>query len=161
MLKIILYGWDNGRKDLLRRNLSAFFKVTIPGEDKMISYGRGEELILSSYETAREIYADPCLLIVQEKANLKKIRKISKQAMAVFHSEQSEQLAELVRLGIPVIPCGMSLKDTVTFSSLAQEEAVVALQRSIPSLYGDHCEPMEIHCCVLHSFYLFFCRRMF
>lgn len=42
------------------------------------------------------------------------------------------------------VPCGLSQKNTVTFSSIGNDTAVVALQRSLVTLKGNVAEPREI-----------------
>lgn len=45
----------------------------------------------------------------------------------------------------PLISCGMSAKDTVTFSSLRRDGGMICLQRQITTFSGRIAEPQEYH----------------
>jgi hypothetical protein len=63
---------------------------------------------------------------------------------AVIDSDSSEAADMLRGDGIQTITCGLSQKDTVTFSSLENDRAVVSLQRGLKALDGSHIEPVEV-----------------
>lgn len=63
--------------------------------------------------------------------------------VGVLQAEHHAAARLLGRLGVPAVSCGMASTDTLTFSSLAGESAVVCLQRGIPSLGGAVVEPGE------------------
>ena len=50
----------------------------------------------------------------------------------------------LLKNGVETVTCGLSPKDTITFSSIGQEHAVVALQRGLRTLDGSIAEPAEL-----------------
>lgn len=43
----------------------------------------------------------------------------------------------------PLISCGMSAKDTVTFSSIREKDGIICLQRQINTFSGRIVEPQE------------------
>lgn len=57
----------------------------------------------------------------------------------------NEQAVSILRnRNIRTVTCGLSQKDTVTFSSLDSDRAVISLQREIFSLTGENVGPREI-----------------
>ena len=65
-------------------------------------------------------------------------------ATVIVSSEDENTLRLLARAGAQTIVCGLSSKDTVTFSSRSEDSAVVSLTRTIPGLAGEPLEPMDI-----------------
>jgi len=63
---------------------------------------------------------------------------------AVVNSDNSEAADMLRGDGVQTVTCGLSQKDTVTFSSLENDRAVVSLQRGLKSLDGSDIEPVEV-----------------
>ena len=63
--------------------------------------------------------------------------------IAVIDSDNSEAADVLLEDGIQTVTCGLSQKDTVTFSSLENDRAVVSLQRRLTALDGKEVEPVE------------------
>lgn len=60
----------------------------------------------------------------------------------------NEEAIEIIRKNnMQAITCGLSQKDTFTFSSIDQDKAVVSLQRELFSLDGGYVEPSEIPVC--------------
>lgn len=64
--------------------------------------------------------------------------------LAVIDSDNEKAADMLKRMGISTITCGFSQKDTVTFSSLENDSAVVSLQRGITALDGSEVLPVDI-----------------
>ncbi len=63
---------------------------------------------------------------------------------AVVDSE-NKNAANMLRVdGIQTVTCGLSQKDTVTFSSLDNDRAVVSLQRGLKALDGSDIDPVEV-----------------
>lgn len=63
---------------------------------------------------------------------------------AVVDSENREAAKMLHNDKIETVTCGLSQKDTVTFSSLDSDRAVVSLQRRLKALDGTEIEPVEV-----------------
>ena len=64
--------------------------------------------------------------------------------MVIVSSEEEEQLRQLARLRVQTVTCGLSCKDTVTFSSKSEESAVISLMRAVRGLSGEAMEPMDL-----------------
>lgn len=63
---------------------------------------------------------------------------------AVVDSDSVGAVSLLRGKGIETVTCGLSQKDTFTFSSLENDHAVVSLQRSIKALDGSDIVPVEV-----------------
>lgn len=69
---------------------------------------------------------------------------IPKNFFAVVDPENEEAVAMLRKNCMQTITCGLSQKDSVTFSSINQDGAVVSLQRGLVRLDGKLTEPEEV-----------------
>ena len=62
----------------------------------------------------------------------------------IVPSECKEALQFALKCNCPTVTCGLGSKDTITLSSFVENQAVVAIQRSIHSITGTVIEPVEI-----------------
>lgn len=69
---------------------------------------------------------------------------LPKAHAAVLNPENEQTAALLKARHIPVVTCGLSHKDTVTFSSRTPTTALVSLQREIHTAAGVLVEPREL-----------------
>ena len=69
---------------------------------------------------------------------------IPENYFAVVDPENEEAVKMLRKSCMQTVTCGLSQKDTVTFSSIEQDSAVVSLQRGILRLDGKSIEPVEV-----------------
>lgn len=70
-------------------------------------------------------------------------RVISDRHIAIVSGDCSKTVESLMSSNTTAITCGMSLRDTLTFSSIHDTGAVVSLQRSILTVFGHAVEPFE------------------
>lgn len=63
---------------------------------------------------------------------------------AVVDPLNEDAVRLLQKCCLQTVTCGMSLRDTLTFSSIGGETAVVSLQRALVTLKGETVEPREI-----------------
>ena len=66
------------------------------------------------------------------------------ERLCVCNSAQETDVALARKSGGEVITCGMSLRDSITFSSCAESRCVIGVQRSINRLDGSRAEPFEL-----------------
>ncbi|MDR3552730.1 MAG: hypothetical protein P4L75_06355 [Clostridia bacterium] len=69
---------------------------------------------------------------------------IPNEFCAIVDPANAEAVNALRKSCMQTITCGMSRRDTVTFSSLGSGEAVISLQRALQSLDGSAVEPREL-----------------
>ncbi len=71
---------------------------------------------------------------------------ISGERYLIFDSSNPCDIKAAKNSGGEVITCGLSLRDSVTFSSLTDENCVISIQRSITRFDSGKTEPREIPC---------------
>lgn len=106
--------------------------------------GRGPELFL---HTAPGLFGtdDPGVLLIAREgcAMPKSLSILRNTAAVVVSSEEEGQLGFFAALPVRVITCGLSSKDTLTFSSRGEGRAVVSLLRELDTPNG-RIEPMDL-----------------
>ena len=70
-------------------------------------------------------------------------RVISDRHIAIVSGDCGKAVESLMSSNTTAITCGMSLRDTLTFSSIHDSGAVVSLQRAILTVFGHAVEPFE------------------
>lgn len=70
--------------------------------------------------------------------------KIPHSFVAIIDSDNRTGADMLRKNGIQTVTCGLSQKDTMTFSSLENDRAVVSLQRGLAALDGSELFPVEV-----------------
>ena len=71
---------------------------------------------------------------------------ISGERYLILDSSNSADIETAKNSSGEVITCGLSLRDSVTFSSCTEENCVINIQRSITGFDGKKIEPCEIPC---------------
>lgn len=144
MVKIILLGQPHNRhlELFFIENLSKHYCLTAFSDNGVLSAGEGKNLMLLSLPKLTYCYSDHCINILTP--HLKLSEPLPAGTTVIAASDDERQLKALAKAQILVITCGLSSKDTFTFSSKEEESAVVALMRSVKSVYGHTVEPMEI-----------------
>lgn len=93
--------------------------------------------------------SEPCSINVSGAAiflNKNEKTAISGERYLIFDSSNPSDIETAKNSGGEVITCGLSLRDSVTFSSLTEENCVISIQRSITRFDGKKTEPCEIPC---------------
>lgn len=62
----------------------------------------------------------------------------------MLDSQNRCAVAFAARSGLRVLDCGLSSRDTLTFSSLSGDDAVICLQRPVEDRQGRTVEPFEL-----------------
>lgn len=147
MVTIVLYG-DKREKKLRRifeKNPPEQYCVYMVSEQSVSVRGKGKSLLLLDVGKTKEVCTEPCLLLVKPGTDLSGLMKVEgENVIALASSACPEQIAKLAEMKVPTVVCGMSSKDTVTFSSFSDSAAAVSLQRTVEKIDGEFVEPMEI-----------------
>lgn len=95
-------------------------------------------------ECVNTIRLDRCVLVFSENTDTVPEEIAGKHIVGIVPSRNNSVIEQLIQRRIPVITCGLSQKDTVTYSSRTDDELVVSLQRSVKR--SDHVtiEPFEM-----------------
>ncbi len=75
--------------------------------------------------------------------------KISAERYLICNSANYDDLELARKSGGEVITCGMSLRDSVTFSSFTEDRCVISVQRRLTRFDGSKAEPFELPVCCL------------
>lgn len=71
-------------------------------------------------------------------------QKVSGERYLIVNSSTPDDMNLAKNSGGEVIVCGLSLRDTLTFSSFTQDDCVLSLQRRIKRFDGSFADPFEI-----------------
>ena len=146
MVKLILLG--EGRSETLERflteTLSRHFSLTVCTGPRAFSAGTGTPLLLLSPPELFAADLRGALFLARNGARLPQELHLPDDAVVIVSSEEENQLLRLARLQVQTVTCGLSCKDTVTFSSRSEETAVISLMRSVCGLSGEAVEPMDL-----------------
>lgn len=84
------------------------------------------------------------IVLFRKHAPIKQHIDIPSAYFAVVDSENRNAAGMLCNDGIQTVTCGLSQKDTITFSSLDSDRAVVSLQRGLKALDGTNIGPVDV-----------------
>ncbi len=146
MITIILYG-EKEEKNLTRifaKNLKQNYQVHEVAESEIKTEGKGKELLLFDTANFSNVNGGPAILIVKPGADLSGLSNVSGNVTALADSNCPDQLVKLAEKKIRTVACGLSSKDTVTFSSFHENRVSVSLQRTVKRPDGKVVEPMEV-----------------
>lgn len=90
------------------------------------------------------VQMDDCILIFKHRCIGQAAMQPPRACAAVLESDNDDAVAMLQARRIPTVTCGLSQKDTVTFSSHEPGTAVVSLLRSIHGTADRTVEPREL-----------------
>ena len=152
MHQIVLYGDPQDRQisTLLRTWLSKRFTVQYFSSEEMQETGNGPVLQILEYAPVRRICLPSAILLAKHRAPIDELQQISSQTILIIDTSDCYKAALLEQRmpELSVCTCGFGGKDTITFSSRNERQAVIALQRPIRLRGGVICEPFEVPCCI-------------
>lgn len=145
-MDIILFGNQKeiGLQKFLIEHLIQRYELTAINGSSLLSSGRSSDILLLETDSLRCVNSQNCLIILKNKANLGALRNIQGHVNVLVNSGNPRQVEAVARLGLPAITCGMSHKDTLTFSSIGAERSVISLQRPVDLGGGNIREPLEL-----------------
>ncbi len=146
VMDIILFGNQKeiGLQKFLIEHLIKRYDLTAINGSSLLSSGRSSDILLLETDSLRCVNSRSCLIILKNKANLGALRNIQGNVNVLVNSGNQRQVEAVARLGLPAITCGMSHKDTLTFSSIGADSSVISLQRPIDLGGGNIREPLEL-----------------
>ena len=138
MVKLILLGEPRSEKleRFLTETLSRHFSLTACTGPRAFSAGSGRPLLLLSPPELSAADLGGGLFLARNGSQLPQNLRLPADAVVIVSSEEEEQLRQLARLRVQTVTCGLSCKDTVTFSSKSEESAVISLMRAVRGLSG-------------------------
>ena len=100
-----------------------------------------KELTAVFEKNPSKIYAPNAAVILCRALNLE---DFSGQRYCIINSANTDDIETAKRCGGEIISCGLSLRDTVTFSSFTDDRCVISIQRPITRFDGSSVEPFEM-----------------
>lgn len=145
MINIILAG-NLGDKKLLKtlNKILPFYHSVASDSSAGFSFPDSPDILLLNCSHIVNVSAPNSIIIFKESFSSKnKLGNIS-GCYAVAPSENNFALSVLSGKGLSSVTCGLSEKDTVTFSSFTDNSAVVSLQRELLNMFGTPIFPCDI-----------------
>ena len=88
--------------------------------------------------------AGRALLAIKDTDPLPAILRAGEESLVILCSHNPQAVRLVASTGLPAVTCGLSPRDTVTFSSRGKEEGTVALQRPLVLPGGQMVDPGEV-----------------
>lgn len=147
MIAVVLYGEkkENLLESIFENNLSRFFSIWEISPQKISDNNVAlHDAILLNAGAPQTAELQKGIVILKENADVRQFVANSSDLTILARSSCKKQLELLAQKKLNTLVCGLSSKDTVTFSSVSDTEAVVSLQRTTADIFGNLIEPMEI-----------------
>lgn len=136
---------DSELADAICTALSSRFQiVAVHAGNRVESNGVQPDFLLLECEDAAPDPSGQNIVICKRGFQPQKFGGDCRNTVGIVQSDHLAAVKTLSKWQIPVISCGMASTDTLTFSSVSADSAVVCLQRAIPTLQGSVVEPAEI-----------------
>ena len=144
MLRWFLLGQnpDKALTTAFADSLASQFAVTAFCGSRAFMKGQGENMLLSSLPLLYRCPTEGALGILLPQGGVPLC--VPKNIPLLVSSENEQQLRHLAEHNLCGYSCGLSGKDTFTFSSRSETSACVALMREVKDVFGKTVEPMEL-----------------
>jgi len=151
MITVLLYGSDNSTEltSALLGCISAINSSVLyltanlvslpPANTQKIDFMVIDNMNINSVCAQKGI-----VVFKQDISGISNLLEIPNEFIAVTDPENTEAVIMLQKNGMQTITCGLSQKDTLTYSSIDAERAMISLQREIKTIDGETVYPMEI-----------------
>lgn len=123
--------------------LSLFFRISVVAED-MIDIDKNSDVLIIKAKDIKGLKLDRGILILSDSYEV----SLEKCICPIIIADGSRNfLHEKIDSRTQYITCGMSGKDTISFSSIDIDEVTVSLMRELKKINGETAEPFEISVC--------------
>lgn len=144
MTDIIIIDRDNRLYNYAVQTLSKSYFVRATDAESLQQKGRGYLLDIIRTEHITQIDSDSCVIILGENEQYSYITSDCQKMYVIANSLCDSQIASLKSCNCPVITCGSKNVDSVSFTSICDENVTVSLNRSVTALSGRCVQPLEI-----------------
>ena len=135
-------GVDNAFKTTVCKRLLEKTEITEISSGAIKSGGVFKSALTTVFDKCPvHLNANGSILILNKSDSL---LSHSGERFCIFDSANAQDAQTAKKSGGEVISCGMSLRDSVTFSSVEENRCVISLQRSITRLDGSKADPFEM-----------------
>ena len=150
MTTVFLYGTDKETEttDVLLSSIRSLKASALLITSKAISMlppdvSQVDYLILDN-ANIQTIHIDKGILIFKKEIGSDIEYEIPEEFVAITEPDNEKAIKILQKNSLQTVTCGLSQRDTLTFSSLDTGKAVISLQREIKDLAGKSVLPHEI-----------------
>lgn len=150
MVTVLFCGTEKGTetKDVLLSVIRSLGASALHVTSKSVSLlppdaNQADFLILDN-TNIQQLHADSGVVIFRKELNNNLIPDIPENFIAVMESENEKAVQLVKKYALQTVTCGLSQRDTLTFSSISPEKSVISLQREICDIEGRQVLPQEI-----------------
>lgn len=149
MVNIILYGDLNDKKisKLLINSLEGKYNITHKTPDKINSYlvkNSTNEILIIETNNIKFVESSNTIVIFKNTINNEIDLEIRNKVRIIVYSQNFKAIAYLSNAKLQnIITFGYKSTDTLTASSLKDQEKMISLQRQIKAINGKTIEPFE------------------
>lgn len=144
MTDIIIIDRDNRLCNHAVQTLSKSYFVRATDAVSLQQKGSGYLLDIIRTEHITQIDSDSCVIILGENEQYSHITSDCHKMYVIANSLCDSQISSLRSCNCPVITCGSKSVDSVSFTSICDENVTVSLNRSVTALSGRSVQPLEI-----------------
>ena len=112
--------------------------------DKKVFTSSGKFTVISEYKKA-DIKIDSGVAIIPDETNRFYEQTFNKGLIGICENSNKPALTVFEKNKIPIISCGNNSKNTITLSSINDDNILLSLQRTITSLSGFEISPCELN----------------
>ncbi len=134
-------GADAAFRQTILNTLKNKTKLSEISSDQIFCENGPNELTTIFEKNPAKIYAPDAAVVLCRASNLE---DFSGQRYCILNSANLGDIETAKRSGGEVISCGLSLRDTVTFSSFTDDKCVISIQRPLTRFDGSSVEPFEL-----------------
>lgn len=146
-MKTVILCYTDQKKllsNLILKNLSTSYSITVINDTSVKNIGKGEHLLLTEGTKLQNIMVPNAILLFDETFEPDPNLQVDSNSICIASSNNSHLLEKLAQNHARVITCGMSPKDTFTYSSKSETAISIAIQREIYNWEGQSIEPFEL-----------------
>ena len=134
-------GADAAFRQTILNTLKSKLSLSEISSDQIFCEGEPCELTAVFEKNPAKIYAPDAAVVLCRASSLE---NFSGQRYCILNSANLGDIETAKKSGGEVISCGLSLRDTVTFSSFTEDRCVISIQRPITRFDGRIVEPFEL-----------------
>ena len=143
MTDIIIIDSDEAMSLLIAETLSRSFSIRFYNKNSLYMTGWGEKLNLWRTDALHGLVTERCVIVLGENVSVIP-RLIPKSAVIIANALNKEQMKALSCVTCNVITCGNLLMDTVSYTSVTDEEISVLFSRTVNTISGSEIQPFEV-----------------
>lgn len=143
MTDVIVIDSEESLSLLIAETLARSFSIRFYNSNSMYLYGKGRLVNIWRTDHLHGLVTDNCVIVMGENTAIIP-RLIPESAIIVANALNKEQMSALSCITGNVITCGNLAMDTVSYTSVTDEEVSVSFSRTVRTLSGREIQPFEI-----------------